>query len=113
MGKFNKKSFIIQTLRRATYRYPARNEALKSARISRGLYKCALCPKDKPHKRDQVFIDHILPVVDPVKGFTGWDDYIERMFPEQDGFQVICEEHHTKKTEKENSLRKKTKNVKK
>ena len=37
------KSFVIATLRRASYRWYSRTEALKNARVSRGLYKCESC----------------------------------------------------------------------
>ena len=39
----NLKSFIINALRRATYRWPPRSEALKTSRKERGLYQCKYC----------------------------------------------------------------------
>lgn len=102
--EFNLKSFIINTLRRASYRHPARNEALKAARIERGLYKCAMCTEIFPKKI--IKLDHKDPVVNPVTGFTTWDDYIPRMFCEASGYQVICETCHDSKTAVERELRK-------
>lgn len=104
MAKFNRKSFIIQQLRRASYKYPPRNEALKLARVDRGLYACRTCADI--NRRESVVLDHIDPVVDPSKGFTNWDDYVNRMFPETEGFQCICRKCHEVKTKKENLSRK-------
>lgn len=104
---FNKKAFIIATLRRASYRYPGRNEALKRARVARGLYLCNYCKKVFPRK--QVKVDHIIPVVG-LQGFVSWDEYIDRMYPEPEGFQVLCEFDHNIKTKLENQARKLHKN---
>jgi len=98
------KAFIISTLRRASYRWPARNNAQKRARISRGIYKCELCGNEM--KAKDTVKDHIHPVVDVTKGFTTWDDYINRMFCDESGFQVICSTCHTKKSDNERELRK-------
>lgn len=61
-------------------------------------YLCAVCRKDFPSKEVQV--DHIVPVVSS-KGFTTWDDYINRLFCEKENLQVLCLECHGSKTEKE------------
>lgn len=100
----NLKRFLIPVLRRATYRWPARSEALKDSRKERNSYECAIC-KDR-FKNDEVVLDHIVPVVDPKLGFTDWDDYINRMFPEKEGFQVLCNDCHDIKTELEDEMRK-------
>jgi hypothetical protein len=52
-----------------------------------------------------VAIDHISPVVDPEVGFKGWDEYIERMFCEVDGYQLLCPDCHDKKTSDERKVR--------
>lgn len=99
---FNFKSWMISQLRKASYRYPARNEALKRARVDRNQYKCAHC--GNIFGRKDVQIDHIVPVV-KLQGFTGWDDYITRMFCPVEGYQVLCKEDHAKKTEQERTQR--------
>lgn len=104
---FNKKAFIIATLRRASYRYPSRNEALKRARVSRGLYLCNYCKKVFPRK--EIKVDHVIPVVG-IEGFVSWDVYIDRMYPEPEGFQVLCKADHDIKTKMENQARKLHKN---
>lgn len=104
------KAFIIRVLRRSSYLWPARNEALKAARIERGFYKCASCKET--FERKQVQLDHILPVVN-IKGFTTWDDYILRMFPPAEGFSVLCISCHSSKTLTENFQRQQYKKKKK
>lgn len=101
--KYNLKAFIIATLRRASYRWPARQEALKLARIERGLYKCNIC--SKTFKKQDIRIDHIDPVV-AISGFTDWNDYINRMFCDESGLQVICSFDHDIKTKIEKEARK-------
>lgn len=105
------KRFIINGLRRMSYKWKPRNEVKKKARIRRGIYLCAGCGGEFPNK--EVCLDHVVPVVDPEKGFESWDVYIERMFPEEEGFQVLCSTCHDEKTAKENSTRKSKKRAKK
>jgi 5-methylcytosine-specific restriction endonuclease McrA len=100
----NLKSFIINSLRRATYRWPPRGDALKCSRKEKGLYECAHCKEF--FKNKEICLDHIVPVVDPKTGFTTWDDYIEKMFPEKEGFQVLCRRCHDVKTGLEDEMRK-------
>lgn len=96
------KRFIVASLRRATLYWPERNEALKAARIERGLYQCNHCKECFSKK--QVRLDHIEPVV-RLSGFTNWDDYLKRMFPKAEGFQVLCLGCDKLKTDEENILR--------
>lgn len=116
------RSFIISALRSATNRWGPKQEALRRARISRGLYQCAMCGNQmgatawrvyksgakagKPKKVKDAVVDHINPVVDPDVGFVSWDTYIERMFCEIDGFQVICHDCHEQKCNEEREQRK-------
>ena len=116
------RSFIISALRSATCRWGPKAEALRNARVKRGEYVCNLCnkhmgatawrvyksgkKKGKPKKVKDAIVDHIVPVVDPVVGFTTWDDYIERMFCEVDNFQVICHDCHEAKCSEELNVKK-------
>jgi hypothetical protein len=51
-------------------------------------------------------VDHIDPVVSVEHGFEGWNVYIERMFCEADGYQVLCKTCHSIKTANERKARK-------
>jgi 5-methylcytosine-specific restriction endonuclease McrA len=104
------KSFIISLLRRGTYRWKPRNECLKAAKVAYGKYQCNIC-KQIFRKKD-ITLDHIEPVV-PVTGFTTFDDYIIRMYPQKEGFQVICKVEHSIKTKRENLERKENRKKKK
>lgn len=97
------KRFIVATLRRATLYWKPRNDTVKKARRSRGLYECNLCKKC--FGRKEIRLDHIESVV-RLSGFTNWDDYLKRMFPPSDGFQVLCLSCNFRKTSEENVLRK-------
>ena len=105
------KQFLINTLRRASYRHPGRYLALKRAHIGRNQYQCELCQKVVPRK--EISLDHIVPVVDPAKGWENLDVYAERMFVDETGYQSICDECHDKKTLGENEVRKATRASKK
>jgi hypothetical protein len=100
---FNLKSFIINTLRKASYRFPPRNESMKNARIERGKYRWNNCKGSFGPK--EINVDHINPVIGE-DGFISWDRYIERMFPNIEGFQVLCKICHDVKTEQEDNIRK-------
>lgn len=99
------KQFVVMQLRRCSYKWGPRNRALASARVSRGIYRCAMCPDTNLHPKKNIRLDHINPVV-PVTGWDDWNGYIERMFCEAEGFQVICLDHHKAKTQTENAARK-------
>lgn len=102
--KFNKKSWIISTLRRASYRWPGRFEAERNARKSRGLYECNSCKG--LFKRGEYKLDHIEPVIPVETGFTSWDNYIDRMFCDSTNFQILCKTCHDAKSTLERELRK-------
>lgn len=116
-------SFIKGMLRQGTRRWAPISETMKDARVSRGLYECAKCKRHVPptikegRKRiKNVAVDHIDPIVDPEKGFTTWDDCIERMFCEKENLQLLCKECHDEKSVKERAVaaetRKRNKNEK-
>lgn len=109
-GRFN--AFIKSLLRAGSLRWGPRYESLKRAFIKNGinpstgrkckLHKCSGCSSLLPASK--LVVDHIIPVVDPVSGFTNWHDYIERLFCEVDNFQVLCSPCHHQKTNKETAL---------
>lgn len=105
------RSFIISALRMASMKWGPKNECKKQARVKRGHYRCAECGEVVPasikegrKKHNNVFVDHIVPVIDPEIGFTTWDDYINRMFCEVENLQVICKACHDVKTTEERGI---------
>jgi hypothetical protein len=102
------KAWLIWTLRRASYRWPARGQAMAEARVSRGQYRCAKCKGIFGNKH--ISLDHKKPVVNP-KWPKKWDwkvyiaEYIERLFCDKEGFQVLCDDCHDEKTAREKAIR--------
>jgi 5-methylcytosine-specific restriction endonuclease McrA len=100
------KSFIVSILRGGFRKYPIKYETLKEASVGKRLnpktkrmsehFTCNSCKQVFPGKEVQV--DHIQPVVDPIKGFLDWEVYIKRLFCGRDNLQVLCSECHDKKT---------------
>jgi hypothetical protein len=103
-----KKAFAIQLLRRGTYKWSTRWAAEKRSRVGRGEYFCEEC--GVIHRKKDTELDHVLPVVDPERGFVGFDEYIDRMFPtDQWGWKRLCIPCHETKTNIENEIRRDTK----
>jgi 5-methylcytosine-specific restriction endonuclease McrA len=105
------RSFVQSLLRQGTRKWAPINETKKQARVARGFYRCAGCKEDVPltvkegrKKSQNIFVDHINPVVDPEMGFTTWDDYIEGMFSEMDNLQVLCKKCHDIKSANEREV---------
>jgi 5-methylcytosine-specific restriction endonuclease McrA len=113
------KNFIINILRRASYKWKPRGEARKRCRVKIGEYKtgrakygykcehCGFIGKSK-----ELQADHINPVV-PLSGWDSFDGFIERMFCDEKGFQMLCVTCHDKKTEEEKEERKRLRGLKK
>lgn len=100
------RGFIISALRSASNRWPPKYEAKKAAKLRYGVYQCAGY-KTEPHeaRASQVQIDHIIPVVDPVTGFSTWDNFINRLFCEAENFQLLCLDCHKRKSKDEKDIR--------
>lgn len=111
------KTFLVPKLRRISRMWTDKIEARKLARreveigkTKKGapkfkvMYECQKCFKLKDKHETQM--DHIDPVVG-IKGFTNWEDYINRLFCGIENFMCLCEQCHSEKTLKENEQRKK------
>ena len=103
------RAFITSVLRAGARRWPAKYETLHEAFIGKKInektgreakhYECKSCGGHFPSKDVQV--DHILPVVDPITGFTTWDEYIKRLYCDKDNLQVLCLTCHKQKSKLE------------
>ena len=104
-------------MRGAHSKWGVKADVKKSARVGHGSYVCAGCnvagPATLPplhgqkRRRNNAAVDHISPVVDPAKGFIDWNTYIDRMFLEEEGYQILCYKCHGEKTRDEREQRKK------
>lgn len=104
-------SFVKSALRSASMRWPPKHKVKKDARLRRGIYLCNGCKQEVEASKkigdkryDNIFIDHINPVVHPSHGFTTWDTFINRLFVDSDGLQLLCKNCHDKKTEEERRM---------
>lgn len=96
-------NWVKSKLRFNSLKWPPRNEALKLARVERGKYKCAMC--EGLFKSEQVDLDHTVPVVALDNEGLNWNEFIARLFPEVEGFQVLCKVCHEAKTRTEDDMR--------
>lgn len=87
--------------------WPPRKLAIQAARIERGVYKCASC--DGRFGPKEIQLDHKIPVIDEEIGFVDWNTYIDRLFCEEENFQVLCKPCHEAKTFLEQEIRKQVK----
>ena len=111
------RNFIISSMRVATLRWSPKHKCVDDVFTGMGinpksgrrvkLFKCPECELN--YQRKDMRADHVDPVVCPENGFTTWDEYIERMFVEADGFKAICVKCHKKKTAEERKRRKASK----
>lgn len=97
------RSFLMSVLRRASRFWRPSDVCIDKSRITRGSHTCAMC--SGVFRRKDMKKDHIDPVV-PIEGFSTWDEIIERLFVEEEGWQAICITCHDKKTKEENDKRK-------
>jgi len=93
------KLWLMKELRKIYMKDPERKSVLRDSRVSRGKYQCAHCKEIFRPK--EVFVDHINPVISITDGFVDWNVYINRLFVEKYGLQVLCKNCHDHKTHKE------------
>lgn len=106
------KRFLTPILRKAWLRWPARQNVIKSARVERGNYQCNIC-RQTGFSRNDLQVDHIVPVVDIEVGFNTWDEYVSRLYVNEEELQAICRTCHDIKTMTEQKMRKHYRNRKK
>lgn len=102
--KFNRNTFAKGALRRASLMWPPISEARRLARKAPNQYECAMCHELFKSKDTQ--IDHVQSVIDIMKGWQGWDSYIERLFCDVENLACLCTTCHDSKTRSEVTMRK-------
>ena len=111
------KKFVISVLRKSTFKWKPRQMAYDKSKVKVGEFstgrpkykrRCTIC--EELFMSKDIQMDHIDPVV-PIEGYKSGssfdlNEYVERMFPEETGWQTICHTCHDEKTKKEDKLRK-------
>lgn len=114
-------TWIVWQLRKISYRWPARYQAMKLAKVDGepNTYLCNACKTKhkKVGKQRTISLDHIVPCKDPSRPqafqedlaacVCGVCDYLRKMFCDVKGYQVLCKKCHDIKTDKEMGTRKK------
>lgn len=114
------RSKLINALRRVSMHWKPKSVALKRALAGTKInpttgklkqyYKCE--ESGGEGWSDEMHADHIEPVVPEQWGETtrflgyNWNEYLKRMFVEEDGYQIILKALHKDKTKQENQNRK-------
>lgn len=102
--KLNVKTKVVNAIRRIWFYSPNRAEAKKRSKEG-NFYRCEKCRG----LHEKVHVDHIIPAVDPIEGWKGYDIFIENMFCGPENLQNLCEACHQKKTAKEKASKKSAK----
>lgn len=120
---------IKRALRKLSWSWKPYINAKNAAKVDKATFECASCAKycytGKSQKNftsiknsykmkdvemvGTVYVDHIEPVEDPVKGWSSWDNYMERLYCPESNLQVLCKECHDAKTNEERKLREQAK----
>ena len=95
--------FIRSSLRSAFTKWGPKHQAKKDAKVAYNQYECASCREVFGSK--DVEVDHIVPA-GSLKTFDDLPGFVERMFCEADGFQVLCKPCHQAKTNAEREAKK-------
>ena len=117
------RSFVMSALRRA--RWPQKFVSVRNAYVADGtnprtgrtckLHRCEQCHNQFP--QSQIQADHKEPVI-PVDGKWGdtiqwlgynWNELLQRLYCDADGFSAICKQCHKTKTSEERKQRKESK----
>ena len=96
-------SFIRSALRSAFQKWGPKHEAKKLAKRGYNQYEGAHCGEIYGNKDTEV--DHIEPA-GSLKTYDDLPAFVERMFCEVEGFQVLCKACHQVKTNAERKARK-------
>lgn len=112
-------TFVKGHLRRASRWWKPIGDTIKNARVSKGVYLCNGCNQHvgastvvDGKRVKNVFCDHINPVVDPITGFSGWDDFVNNLYCEQENLQLLCKSCHDLKSKTEREIAKSNKKEK-
>lgn len=83
-------------------------DTIRAAKKGPDQYECAKCRR--VFKLREVAVDHKIPVIDPVEGWKGIVVFAHRLFCDLSNLWVLCiDVCHSRKTKKENKIRRSSK----
>lgn len=101
-----KQTFAMNALRRASYKWVGRWTAEKKYKHpGRNQYWCSVCGPEVIYSKKETQMDHTEAVIDPIRGFTTMDEWIDRLLVYEEGWTRMCIKHHKEKTLVENNIR--------
>lgn len=118
------KRSIISYARRLSLSWEPRKRAKDKCKVAPALHRCSkcgiLCYEGQSQENydkylvqfpdelilfEGIKMDHIMPVVDPITGFDGWDKFFQGLFCDEMNFRGICSPCHDVKSNQEDKLR--------
>lgn len=111
--KWNQNSVIRGAIRRTFARSPVIREIMMEnrkefpkfnkdgsrAKKDAVCYLCNVCKKYVSSTK--ISVDHIEPVISVDEGFIDWNEFVNRLYCGKENLQVICDDCHQVKTNKE------------
>jgi len=96
---FSRSPVVREVQAKVRREVPKYNKDGSRAKKNAVQYQCNLCKQWT--KSTAIAVDHIEPVIDVEHGFTDWNAFVKRLFCEASNLQVVCDDCHQKKTNKE------------
>ena len=96
---FSRSPIVRETMFKVRREVPKYNKDGSRAKKDAVQYQCGVCSTWT--KSTAISVDHIEPVISVDDGFQDWNTFISRVFCPITNLQVICDDCHQKKTNKE------------
>ena len=96
---FSRSPIIRDVLYKVRREVPKYNQDGSRSKKNAVQYLCNVCGSYVGSTK--VSVDHVVPVVSVTDGFVDFNTFIERLFCQADNLQVICDDCHNSKTQKE------------
>lgn len=97
---FSRSPIVREVMFKVRREVPKYNKDGSRAKKDAVQYQCGVCKTWT--KSTAISVDHIEPVVSVIDGFQDWNTFVKRLgFKVPENLQVICDDCHQKKTNKE------------
>lgn len=96
---FSRSPIVREVMFKVRREVPKYNKDGSRAKKDAVQYQCGVCKTWT--KSTAISVDHIEPVISVDVGFQDWNEFVRRLFCKAENLQVICDDCHQKKTNKE------------